>query len=266
MPRRSSSSRWPTSRRMRPATPPEVSCARASSPCTATSSKPLRRMFRYEFEGKSSRSSPVSVTTTSQPSSAARRIRARRAACSGLPCHGAAASSRRSRDSRAPSATYRPAADAGSSPSRASQHSQPVVAGRARRPVRAPRGARSRRRRSRANAFAVLRALNLLEAELGPSLWQVADAAPKRHPTPARLEPACREPRRQLGRTRVGRDGHVERRCPRAPGSTASTSSSVAGASTPSPTARFSIGESGACGTRRTIAPPTSSTTGVTAR
>ena len=34
---------------------------------TATSANPARRMLRYEFEGRSSRRSPVSVTRTSQP-------------------------------------------------------------------------------------------------------------------------------------------------------------------------------------------------------
>ena len=57
---------------------------------TATSANPDRRMLRYEFEGRSSRSSPVSVMTTSQPAARAWRMRAAsNALCPPLPrCSG----------------------------------------------------------------------------------------------------------------------------------------------------------------------------------
>ena len=160
---------------------------RSQLACTATSVKPARRMLRYELEGRSSRRSPVSVTTTSHPASRACSIRAAsNAFWAPLPrCSGRVAAKPRY---PTPSAMKTPAAAAGSSPSSASQQSQPSRGlapprARRRREGRSPwrRSGRSpaprRRRRERAGA-SVERAGDRL------------DAASERHPAPAGLEPA----------------------------------------------------------------------------
>ena len=91
---------------------------------TDTSVNPARRMLRYELEGRSSRRSPVSVTRTSQPIARAWRTRSASSALwPPLPrCSGSVAAKPRY---PTPSEANRPAAAAGSSPSRASQQSQP---------------------------------------------------------------------------------------------------------------------------------------------